>query len=42
MSGYGSIGGATAWEPSVKFLLVLLVAEVFIVAGLRAYTKHGG
>lgn len=38
---YGNKGGST-WEPSVIYLLVLVVAEIVVMASLRAFTKHGG
>lgn len=41
--GYGGKSeGAASWEPSVKYLLVLLLAEIFIVGVLRGLTNHGG
>lgn len=30
------------WQPSVKYLLVLLVAEIVIFGVLRTMTNHGG
>lgn len=30
------------WHPSVKYLLVLLVAELFLFGLLRGLTQHGG
>lgn len=30
------------WEPSVRYLLVLLIAEIFVFGLLRALTNHGG
>lgn len=30
------------WEPSVKYLLVLLLVEIFIFGVLRGLTNHGG
>lgn len=38
----GSTSGASDWEPSVKYLLVLLLAEIFIFGVLRGLTNHGG
>ena len=35
-------GGGSSWQPSVTYLLVLVVAEIVIMGILRAYTKHGG
>lgn len=32
----------TDWEPSVRYLLVLLIAEVFVFGVLRTLTNHGG
>jgi hypothetical protein len=39
---YGTSTSTTSWEPSVKYLLVLLLAEIFIVGVLRSLTNHGG
>lgn len=43
-SGMGvSIAGSGAqWHPTVRFLLILVIAELFAFGALRAYTKHGG
>jgi hypothetical protein len=42
-SGMGvSNAGSGQWHPTVRFLLVLVVAEIFAYGALRAYTKHGG
>ena len=30
------------WQPSVKYLLVLLIVEVFLFGALRVLTPHGG
>jgi hypothetical protein len=30
------------WQPSVKYLLVLLVAEIVVFGVLRSITNHGG
>lgn len=30
------------WQPSVKYLLVLLVAEILVFGVLRTFTNHGG
>jgi hypothetical protein len=38
--GVGTSG--SSWHPTVKFLLVLVVAEIVAYGALRAYTKHGG
>jgi len=38
---FGNKGGAT-WQPSVVYLLVLVIAEIVIMASLRTFTKHGG
>ena len=40
MAGYSFNGDN--WEPSVRYLLVLLVAEIFVFGLLRALTNHGG
>lgn len=39
---YGSIGGGTKWEPGVKYLLILVIAEILVMGVLRTMTKHGG
>jgi hypothetical protein len=36
----GSSG--SKWEPSVIYLLVLVFAELAIMAALRTFTKNGG
>jgi hypothetical protein len=41
MGGSSSSSGA-GWQPSVTYLLVLVVVEITIMGILRAYTKHGG
>lgn len=38
---FGNKDGST-WEPSVIYLLVLVVAEIAIMAALRTFTHHGG
>ena len=40
MGLYG--GNAEKWEPSVRYLLVLVVAEIIIVGVMRTLTNHGG
>lgn len=35
-------GDGSAWQPSVTYLLVLVIVEIAIMGALRAYTKHGG
>jgi len=35
-------GRGADWEPSVRYLLVLIVAEIFIFGVLRTLTNHGG
>lgn len=40
--GVSMAGSAGQWHPTVRFLLVLVVAEIFAFGALRAYTKHGG
>ncbi len=30
------------WEPSVRYLLVLIVGEIFVFGLMRALTNHGG
>lgn len=31
-----------SWEPSVTYLLGLVVAEIILMGVLRTMTKHGG
>lgn len=38
----GSSSGGQSWQPSVTYLLVLVVVEIIIMGILRTYTKHGG
>lgn len=38
----GSGTGGQSWQPSVTYLLILVVAEIVIMGILRTYTKHGG
>lgn len=33
---------AGQWEPSVLYLLTLVIAEIAIMGVLRYFTKHGG
>ena len=35
-------GGSTPWQPTVKYLLILVVAEIFLMGLVRNLTKHGG
>lgn len=30
------------WQPSVKYLLILLIAEIFVFGLMRGLTTHGG
>lgn len=41
-SGAGGGSGGSDWEPSVKYLLVLLLVEIFAFGVLRGLTNHGG
>jgi hypothetical protein len=41
MAAYGSTK-TDGWEPSVKYLIVLIFAEILLMGVLRTYTKHGG
>lgn len=41
-SKQGNSTGLAGWEPSVKYLLCLLLAEVVLVSVFRAFTNHGG
>jgi hypothetical protein len=38
----GSSSGSQSWQPSVTYLVVLVVVEIIIMGILRTYTKHGG
>jgi hypothetical protein len=38
----GGGGGMQAWEPSVVYLLALVLAEIIIMGIIRSLTKHGG
>jgi hypothetical protein len=42
MFGSQDGSGSDGWEPSVKYLLVLLIAEIIVFGMLRAFTVHGG
>lgn len=37
-----SFGGVGDWQPTVKYLLVLVIAEILIMGLIRGVTKHGG
>lgn len=43
-TGKGTPGGAGigGWQPSVKYLLLLVLAEIVLVAVARSLTAHGG
>jgi hypothetical protein len=41
-SGMGSPTAAGAWHPTIRFLLLLVVAELVAYGALRSMTKHGG
>lgn len=30
------------WQPTVKYLLILVVAEILFMGIIRVVTKHGG
>jgi hypothetical protein len=34
--------GTGAWQPSVTYLLILVVVEIVLMGALRGFTKHGG
>jgi hypothetical protein len=40
--GGSSSSNGNGWQPSVTYLLVLVIVEIMIMGVLRAYTKHGG
>lgn len=40
--GATSSDGAPGWQPSVKYLLILVIAEIFVMGLIRGFTKHGG
>lgn len=43
VAGAGSASsGSGGWTPSVKFLVGLVVGELFVYGLLRHYTSHGG
>ncbi len=42
MGAYSSAGDGKDWAPSVKYLLVLVVAEIFVFGLFRTITNHGG
>lgn len=39
---FGGSSSGGQWQPSVTYLLVLVVVEIMIMGILRTYTKHGG
>jgi hypothetical protein len=39
---FGGSNSSGSWQPSVTYLLMLVVAEIVIMGILRTYTKHGG
>jgi hypothetical protein len=42
-SGMGTgASAASSWHPTVRFLLLLVVAEIVGYGALRSLTKHGG
>lgn len=41
-AAYSEGTGSGDWEPSVKYLLVLLAVEIFVFGLLRGLTNHGG
>lgn len=34
--------GVGDWQPTVKYLLVLVVVEILLMGLVRGFTKHGG
>ncbi len=42
MPAYSMNSADGGWQPSVKYLLVLLIAEIFVFGLLRGLTNHGG
>lgn len=36
------MGGVGEWQPTVKYLLVLVVVEILVMGLIRGITKHGG
>ena len=42
MFGSNDGSGSNGWEPSVKYLLILLIAEIIVFGILRTFTVHGG
>lgn len=39
--GRGGSGGTDGWEPSVKYLLVLIVAEIVLFGVLQGFLNRG-
>lgn len=42
MFGSQDSSSSEGWEPSVKYLLVLLIVEIIVFGMLRTFTVHGG
>lgn len=43
VAGAGAIStGDSSWSPTVKFLLILVGAELLAYGALRHFTSHGG
>lgn len=42
MPTYTASDGGAPWHPTVKYLLVLVIAEIFVMGLVRGVTKHGG
>jgi hypothetical protein len=36
------VSGVGEWQPTVKYLLVLLLVEILLMGVIRGITKHGG
>ena len=35
-------GKAEGWQPTVRYLLALVIVELLLYGVLRTYTRHGG
>lgn len=41
-SGAGIPTDNKAWQPTVKYMLGLVIVELLLYGFLRSYTRHGG
>jgi hypothetical protein len=42
MPGSKTGGSVADWQPSVKYLLCLVLAEILIFGLIRTFSNHGG